>query len=35
MTMTDEHWLPYESEADKLLLDTETDAHRRFTNRLR
>jgi hypothetical protein len=22
MTMTDEHWLPYESEADKLPLDT-------------
>jgi hypothetical protein len=22
MSMTDEHWLPYESEADKLPLDT-------------
>lgn len=35
MAMTDEHWLPYESEADKLLLDTAISAHRRFTKSLR
>jgi uncharacterized protein DUF1173 len=35
MAMTDEHWLPYESEADKLLLDTAIDGHRRFTKSLR
>lgn len=35
MAMTDEHWLPYESEADKLLLDTAIRAHRRFTKSLR
>ena len=35
MAMTDEHWLPYESEADKLLLDTVISAHRRFTKSLR
>jgi hypothetical protein len=35
MAMTDEHWLPYESEADKLLLDTAIAAHHRFTKSLR
>ena len=35
LTMTDEHWLPYESEADKLLLDTVIRARRRFTKSLR
>ena len=33
--MTDRNWLPYESLADKLLLDTALDAHRRFTKSLR
>ena len=35
LAMTDEHWLPYESAADKLLLDTAIGAHRRFTKSLR
>lgn len=35
MAMTDQHWLPYESETDKLLLDTAISAHRRFTKSLR
>ena len=35
LVMTDRHWLPYESLADKLLLDTALDAHRRFTKSLR
>lgn len=35
VTMTDEHWLPYESAADKLLLDTAVGGHRRFTKSLR
>ena len=33
--MTDRHWLPYESLADKLLLDTALEARRRFTKSLR
>ena len=35
LSMTDEHWLPYESAADKLLLDTVIAARRRFTKSLR
>jgi len=35
LVMTDEHWLPYESLADKLLLDAALDARRRFTKSLR
>lgn len=35
LAMTDEHWLPYESAADKLLLDTAISEHRRFTKSLR
>ena len=35
LAMTDEHWLPYESAADKLLLDTAITARRRFTKSLR
>jgi hypothetical protein len=35
VAMTDEHWLPYESEADKLLLDTAIAGRRRFTKSLR
>jgi hypothetical protein len=35
VAMTDEHWLPYESAADKLLLDTAIAGHRRFTKSLR
>jgi hypothetical protein len=35
VAMTDQHWLPYESEADKLLLDTAIAGHRRFTKSLR
>lgn len=35
LVMTDRHWLPYESLADKLLLDTALDSHRRFTKSLR
>lgn len=35
LMMTDSNWLPYESPADKLLLDTALDARRRFTKSLR
>jgi Protein of unknown function (DUF1173) len=35
LTMTDEHWLPYESLAEKLLLDAATEQRRRFTKSLR
>lgn len=35
LAMTDEHWLPYESAADKLLLDTAIGEHRRFAKSLR
>jgi len=35
LTMTDEHWLPYESLAEKLLLDAATRQRRRFTKSLR
>lgn len=35
LVMTDRNWLPYESLADKLLLDTALDQHRRFTKSLR
>lgn len=35
LAMTDEHWLPYENAADKLLLDTAITARRRFTKSLR
>jgi hypothetical protein len=35
LTMTDEHWLPYESLAEKLLLDAATEQQRRFTTSLR
>jgi len=35
MVVTDRNWLPYESLADKLLLDTAIQAHRRFTKSLR
>ena len=35
LTMTDEHWLPYESLAEKLLLDAATEQQRRFTMSLR
>jgi hypothetical protein len=34
-TMTDEHWLPYESRAEKLLLDAATEQRRGFTKSLR
>jgi hypothetical protein len=35
LVMTDEHWLPYESLRDKLLLDAALTARRRFTKSLR
>ena len=35
LAMTDRNWLPYESLADKLLLDTALAARRRFTKSLR
>jgi hypothetical protein len=35
LAMTDKHWLPYESAADKLLLDSAITARRRFTKSLR
>jgi len=35
LVMTDRNWLPYETLADKLLLDTALAAHRRFTKSLR
>lgn len=35
LVMTDHNWLPYESLADKLLLDTALAARRRFTKSLR
>ena len=35
LVMTDRNWLPYESLADKLLLDTALAARRRFTKSLR
>jgi len=35
VAMTDEHWLPYESTADRALLATVVAAHRRFTKSLR
>lgn len=35
LVMTDRNWLPYESLADKLVLDTALDAQRRFTKSLR
>ena len=35
VAMTDEHWLPYESLVDKLLLDTAIEQRRRFTKSLR
>jgi hypothetical protein len=35
LVMTDRNWLPYESLADKLLLDTALDQRRRFTKSLR
>jgi hypothetical protein len=35
LTMTGEHWLPYESLAEKLLLDAATEQRRRFTKSLR
>jgi hypothetical protein len=35
VVMTDRNWLPYESQADKLLLDVALDQHRRFTKSLR
>ncbi|MEP9385570.1 DUF1173 domain-containing protein [Nocardioides sp. KR10-350] len=35
LVMTDRNWLPYESLADKLLLDTALEARRRFTKSLR
>ena len=35
LVMTDRNWLPYESLADKLLLDTALDTRRRFTKSLR
>jgi hypothetical protein len=35
LVMTDEHWLPYESLLDKLLLDAALAARRRFTKSLR
>lgn len=35
LVMTDRNWLPYDSLADKLLLDTALDARRRFTKSLR
>jgi hypothetical protein len=33
--MTDEHWLPYESVADKVMLEAAVRQHRRFTKSLR
>lgn len=35
LVMTDRNWLPYESLADKLLLDTALEARRRFNKSLR
>lgn len=35
LVMTDEHWLPYESLLDKLLIDAALAARRRFTKSLR
>jgi hypothetical protein len=35
VAMTDEHWLPYESAGDKLLLNSAIGGHRRFTKSLR
>jgi len=35
VVMTDRNWLPYESQADKLLLDVALDQQRRFTKSLR
>ena len=35
LVMTDEHWLPYESLLDKLLLDAALAARRRFSKSLR
>ena len=35
LVMTDSHWLPYESQADKILLDTAIEERRRFTKSLR
>jgi hypothetical protein len=35
VAMTNEHWLPYESEADKVLLDAAVAARRRFIKSLR
>jgi hypothetical protein len=35
VVMVDRNWLPYESLADKLLLDVALDQHRRFTKSLR
>jgi hypothetical protein len=35
LTMTDEHWLPYESAADKVMLEAAVRQHRRFTKSLR
>jgi hypothetical protein len=35
VVMTDRNWLPYESQADRLLLDVALDQHRRFTKSLR
>lgn len=35
LVMTDRNWLPYESLADKLLLDTALEDRRRFTKSLR
>jgi hypothetical protein len=35
VVMTDRNWLPYESQADKLLVDVALDQHRRFTKSLR
>jgi hypothetical protein len=35
VVMTDRNWLPYESQADKLLLDVALDQHRCFTKSLR
>jgi hypothetical protein len=35
VVMTDRNWLPYESQADRLLLDAALGQHRRFTKSLR
>jgi len=35
VVMTDRNWLPYESQADRLLLNFAVDQHRRFTKSLR